>query len=135
MTLFAYGTLLAPEIWFAVAGRDCPSEEAVLPGYEIRRVKGGDYPGIIRAGDEDEVPGRVFSGLDSEILGRLDAYEDGFYERIEVTLLDRRGNPVESETYVIPEKHREILSNETWSLDWFRERAMAEYMARLFSSR
>ena len=133
MTLFAYGTLLVPEIWVAVTGCECPSEEAVLPDYEIRRAKGGDFPGIIQAADGNEVPGRVFSGLDVEILQRLDAYEDRFYERIGVTLLDRRGNPVESETYVIPERHREVLSDELWTLDWFREHAMAEYMARLFS--
>lgn len=133
MTLFAYGTLLVPEIWFAAAGRECPSEDATLPGYEILRVKGGDFPGIIQTAGGNEVPGRVFSGLDVEIFERLDAYEDSFYERVGVTLLNRRGNPVESEAYVIPERHRDVLSDDSWTLDWFREHAMAEYMARLFS--
>lgn len=133
MTLFAYGTLLVPEIWLAVTGRDCPSAEAVLPGYEIRRVKGGDFPGIIRAREADSVPGRVFTGLNAEILQRLDAYEDTFYERIAVTLLDRRGNPLESEAYVVPERHRGVLSDESWTLEWFREHAMADYLARVFS--
>jgi len=133
MTLFAYGTLLVPEIWFAVAGRDCPSEEATLPEYEIRRVKGGNFPGIIRAGETDSVPGRIFTDLDAETLRRLDAYEDTFYERIGVTLLDRRGNPLESEAYVVPDRNREVLSDEPWTLEWFREHAMADYLARVFS--
>ena len=64
---------------------------------------------------------------------RLDAYEDCFYERMGLTLLDRRGNPVESDAYVVPERHRDVLSDEPWTLEWFREHAMADYLARLFS--
>ncbi|MCB1228627.1 MAG: gamma-glutamylcyclotransferase [Verrucomicrobiae bacterium] len=130
MTLFAYGTLLVPRIWRAVTRCDCPSEPATLPGYAIFRVLEADFPGIIESRPESSVPGRIFSGLDDEILARLDAYEDDFYERREVTLLDATGNPVQSQAYVVPARFREGLSDEPWTLDWFETEAMDSYLAR-----
>ena len=133
MNLFAYGTLLVPEIWFAVTGRECRSEEAVLPGYDIRRVRDGDFPGIIHSEDAPGVPGRVFFDLDYEIITRLDAYEDSFYERIVVPTQDHSGQLLPSQAYVIPESHRAVLSDEPWTLEWFREHALTEYFARHFA--
>ncbi len=129
-TLFAYGTLLVPRIWRAVTGRDCPSEPATLPGYAIYRVRDADFPGIVSAGKNSSVPGRLFSALDADVLHRLDLYEDEFYVRREVTLLDAEGNPVESQAYVVPERFQEQLSRDTWTLDWFESEAMENYLFR-----
>ena len=131
MNLFAYGTLLVPEIWLAVAGRACESVEVVLPGYAIRR--GGDFPGIIRAPDAAGVPGRVFLDLDAELLERLDQYEDSFYERIEVGPRDGQGQALTAQAYVVPERCAEVLSDEAWTLTWFRDHALDDYVARLFA--
>lgn len=134
MNLFAYGTLLVPEIWAAVTGRpECPGEEAMLPGYVIRRVKGADYPGVRLGEAADTVAGRVFSALDGETIRRLDEYESSFYDRIPVSLRTVRGETIQSQVYVIPERNRDALSEEGWTLEWFREHAMARYMARHFS--
>ncbi len=130
MTLFAYGTLLVPEIWRSVTGRACPSEPATLTGYAIRRVRGADFPGIVPAGPDDVVEGRIFSGLDAEMIARLDAYEDKFYDRLVVTLSTAGGDPVESQAYVVAPEFTGALSDQPWSLEWFRREAMADYMAR-----
>ena len=129
-TLFAYGTLLVPRIWRAVTGAECPSEPATLPGFAIYRVRDADFPGIIAAGAKSVVPGRLFTGLDEEILQRLDLYEDEFYVRREVTLLDAEGDPVESQAYVIPDRFESILSREPWTLEWFESEAMDAYLFR-----
>lgn len=134
MNLFAYGTLLVPEIWRAVAGRDFPSSPATLRGYAIFRVRDADFPGIARTESGGLVPGRVFFDLDAETVARLDAYEDTFYERLPVCPADERGLPVDAEAYVVPNRNRALLSGETWTLDWFRAHAEADYRARLFSS-
>lgn len=131
MNLFAYGTLLVPEIWRAVTGRDCESVGAVLSGHEIRRIQGGDFPGIVRAAGSSRVIGRVFLGLDVETVARLDRYEDTFYERIAVTPRSTSGQSLAAQAYVVPATHADVLSNETWSLDWFRAHAEADYVRRL----
>lgn len=130
--LFAYGTLLVPEIWRAVVGRDFPSRPAILRGFEIRRVTGADFPGIQPSDNpESEVAGRVFIDLDDDALRRLDAYEDSLYDRLDLTLLDESSHPVRSWVYVVAEDQRNCLSADSWSLDWFLAEAADGYIARL----
>jgi gamma-glutamylcyclotransferase (GGCT)/AIG2-like uncharacterized protein YtfP len=45
--LFTYGTLMFPEVWRVVVGKDFESTPAQLPGYQIFRVRDAVYPGII----------------------------------------------------------------------------------------
>ena len=130
-SLFAYGTLLDPVIWTAVTGSpDKGSEPAHLPGHAIYRVEGADFPGIVTASPEDQVPGRLFPGLTPEILARLDAYEDLFYERREVSVVLEGGQSQTTQAYVVPDRHRHWLSEETWTLEWFREEAREDYLRR-----
>lgn len=130
MHLFAYGTLLIPDIWHLAAGRGCLSEEAVLRGHLIRRVREADFPGILEAGPDAEVPGRVFLDLDPDTIARLDAYESDFYERRQVTVQVAE-RELRAAAYVVPEARAAILSDEEWSLDWFREHAFTDYYRRL----
>lgn len=129
-SLFAYGTLLVPRIWLGVVGRDFPSCPANLPGFAIFRVENADFPGIIPANPEDLVPGRLFTGLDDTVIARLDAYEDNFYDRRGVTLLDAGGNPVLSQAYVVADAFRGALSDDRWTLDWFEKNALERYARR-----
>lgn len=130
-SLFAYGTLLEPRIWKAVTGaRSIVSEPATLPNHSIFRVEGADFPGILADRPGDEVPGRLFSEIDPVALARLDAYEDEFYERrgVEVILAD--GRTVPTQAYVVPERHRSWLSDERWTIEWFRTEALDSYLRR-----
>jgi gamma-glutamylcyclotransferase (GGCT)/AIG2-like uncharacterized protein YtfP len=45
--LFTYGTLMFPEVWRVVVAKNFETTPAQLPGYEIFRVAGALYPGII----------------------------------------------------------------------------------------
>lgn len=129
-SLFAYGTLLVPRIWRGVVGREFPSIPARLPDHSIYRVKDADFPGIIPTDTGDIVSGRIFTELDEEVITRLDAYEDDFYVRREVTLLDARGNPLESQAYVVADPFRESLSSDPWTLEWFEKTALERYASR-----
>jgi gamma-glutamylcyclotransferase (GGCT)/AIG2-like uncharacterized protein YtfP len=64
MHLFTYGTLMFPEVWQAVVGRQFETTPAQLPGYEIYRVAGALYPGIIAVNPSPYGRGQVrdFSG-------------------------------------------------------------------------
>ncbi len=135
MNLFVYGTLLIPEIWRRISGADSlESRAATLEGYEVRRVAGEAFPGIVvgEAGGEP-VAGRVFFGLGAAEMRLLDAYEDSFYERIKVMPLVDGLGPVAAQAYVVPQDlAASILSAEPWSLAWFERHALADFRARLF---
>lgn len=134
MNVFIYGTLLVPRIWKEVTGcEDARSEPASLSRHRIFRVDGGDFPGIIEDPvAPDPVPGRVVFGVSEEIVRRLDAYEDDFYERISVRV-DTGSGPVEAHTYrVRGSEAAEILTAEPWTLEWFEGEALGRYWERVF---
>jgi gamma-glutamylcyclotransferase (GGCT)/AIG2-like uncharacterized protein YtfP len=133
--LFAYGTLLVPEIWKAVVGKEFPSEPASLPGYEIRRVVNEDFPGIRPSGDPlGFVEGRVFHSLNEDTLMKLDRYEGNLYDRFEVLLAMPNSASIQSETYVVSPNFQHLLTNEFWNVDWFVNEALEQYLKKLLPS-
>ncbi|PLB42328.1 gamma-glutamylcyclotransferase family protein [Aspergillus candidus] len=134
--LFFYGTLMAPQILHRVIhGSPTPEawqkalltfKPAVLHGYRRHRVRGADYPGIVRVssttsststatGENTKAPtgeldttasvlGTVVSGLTQGDLHRLDIYEGTEYakERVSVRIL-RESLPQSENT--IPSGH------------------------------
>jgi gamma-glutamylcyclotransferase (GGCT)/AIG2-like uncharacterized protein YtfP len=84
--LFAYGTLLFPEVLRAVAGRALPSRVATLPGFARWRLIGEIFPAVVAAAEQDRVSGVLYVGLDSDEWRRLDEFEGELYERRAVTV-------------------------------------------------
>ncbi len=111
--LFAYGTLLFPEVFEAVTGRQGRGAEAVLTDWAALRVRGEVYPGRRRAAGA-RTPGRVYAGLDPETWARLDAFEGELYELavVEVACQDRL---CRAGVYAIAESHQGRLSAERWN--------------------
>ncbi len=112
--LFAYGTLMFPEVQRAVIGREPPMKEAILRGYKRLRVKGQNYPGIIESANS-VVRGRLLQGLTEEELLRIDEYEGEEYERTTAIIQTAKG-PVDAFVYVIKGQYRHILSDEEWQI-------------------
>ncbi|MDB4358631.1 gamma-glutamylcyclotransferase [Verrucomicrobiales bacterium] len=137
MNLFVYGTLLVPRIWETVSGiSNASGKKGSISGYQILRVRGGDFPGIVLTEkNEDSVTGNLFCDLPGRAMKRLDAYEDTFYERRKVDVILTDGSRVSAHAYVVPEsKAPKILSTDPWTLEWFEEHALETYWARLFGS-
>jgi gamma-glutamylcyclotransferase (GGCT)/AIG2-like uncharacterized protein YtfP len=127
MNLFAYGTLMFPEVWERIAVGEFPSEPATLPGFAIYRVKEAVFPGIVRAKPQDRVEGLVFRGLHDEALFELDAYESDLYDRIPVIVATAQG-PLDCTAYVIPESNRQALTHQPWNAAWFQEHQLQRYL-------
>lgn len=134
MNLFVYGTLRIPAIWEAVSGsQQIPSVPATLVGYRIQRVKGGDFP-VIMADPlaVEPIPGTLVLDVSKSALCRLDAYEDPFYVRTNVTVATPGGS-FEAEAYVLPENRADLMSDEPWTLAWFEATALARFWEEHFS--
>jgi gamma-glutamylcyclotransferase (GGCT)/AIG2-like uncharacterized protein YtfP len=131
MNLFAYGTLMFPEVWEQVVGRPFAAERATISGFAVRRVVDDVYPVLIHADKNSGVDGLVFRNVDHATLARLDAYESDFYQRLEVTATLSNGECLACQAYVLPERNRDAASAETWNADEFAVHSLAQYLQRL----
>jgi gamma-glutamylcyclotransferase (GGCT)/AIG2-like uncharacterized protein YtfP len=123
--LFAYGTLMFREVMAAVTGRDGSPVEAVLEGFERRRVRGASYPGIVpRAGGQ--VHGRLWRGITPEDLARLDRFEGSMYAR-QVHIVQTPSGPRKAWLYVVRPAQRWMLTSRDWEPAEFRDRVVARH--------
>lgn len=123
MNLFAYGTLMWPDVLKAVMGRRLKGEKAILHGYTRRRVKGQHYPVVFQA-LEESVEGIFYTGLTLDEFQCLDAFEGVQYERVELPF----GDTIAC-VYVLSNDWKHIAESERW----FPEMLKPEHLAA-FSS-
>lgn len=118
MNLFAYGTLMNPEVWVRVTGRTFRCAAATLQSYAVRRLHGHDFPGILPVPGQS-ARGLVYFDLDADTFARLDAYEDDFYQRTVLTVeLCGSGTAEEAGVYLIQPAFHTIVAPEPWVPDF-----------------
>jgi gamma-glutamylcyclotransferase (GGCT)/AIG2-like uncharacterized protein YtfP len=119
MHVFAYGTLMFPEVWQAVTGGDFASISGSLRGYAAFRVQDAVFPGIVRADDGCVVKGVLYLDVGTSALARLDRFEDDFYVRETVTIECTDGVRRKGEAYIVPDRNRHVLTEESWTRETF----------------
>jgi gamma-glutamylcyclotransferase (GGCT)/AIG2-like uncharacterized protein YtfP len=132
--LFAYGTLLFPEVLRVVTGRELLPCAAVLERYVRRRLDGELFPAIVDGAELDRVVGALYRGLDDRGWRRLDRFEGALYERREVTV--RCAATTEEEmcpafTYVLSPAWRHRLGQGEWDPAAFERDHLAAFLARI----
>ena len=123
--LFAYGTLLVPEVMERVAGRGFPAERAVLVGWRRRLLRGATYPGLVPAAGE-RVEGLLYDGLDAGALARIDRFEGALYERRELPVVLGSGENRAAFVYVLRPEHRGLVTELPWNEAEFRARHLRD---------
>lgn len=113
MNLFTYGTLMDPAVWSRVAQEECESRSAMLNGYDVRKLRGVTFPGLVEC-EGCSAPGLLYLNVSAAAMQRLDEYEDDFYERIEVTVHLEDGTGVAAQVYLMHSAHRDIVLPERW---------------------
>jgi gamma-glutamylcyclotransferase (GGCT)/AIG2-like uncharacterized protein YtfP len=119
MNVFTYGTLMYPEVWQTVVGRQFATVEGIAPGYAVYRVSNAVFPGMVAAQDES-VRGVVYLDVDPVSLARLDKFEDDFYERQSVRVECDDDQQRTAEAYIVPPASRGVLTDEPWNRETFR---------------
>ena len=119
MHVFTYGTLMFPEVWQAVVGREYAAVLGTAASYAIYRVADAVFPGIVAAGDDEAVRGVVYLDVDDAAVARLDRFEDDFYERQTLWVDCDDGERRAVGAYVVPAKNRAVLTDEPWDRDDF----------------
>lgn len=127
-SLFAYGTLMLPEVMIAVCGSCFPSQKAVLKGYARYMTRNEVFPTMVmEKGACTE--GLLYRGLDSKSIDLLDAFEGALYFRKEVDVTLADGSTVRCHAYVIKGNCRSRLSDRPWDAGLFRTRDLAGFLA------
>jgi gamma-glutamylcyclotransferase (GGCT)/AIG2-like uncharacterized protein YtfP len=132
MHVFTYGTLMFPEVWQAVVGRQFEAVEGTAAGFANYRVVDAVFPGIVKAGDRDLVHGVVYLDVDDASLTRLDLFEDDFYERQSLWVECADGQRRAAEAYIVPPQNRHVLTDEPWQRAAFVASGSLEQFIRRF---
>jgi gamma-glutamylcyclotransferase (GGCT)/AIG2-like uncharacterized protein YtfP len=130
MNLFIYGTLIVPEIWRRVVGRDCRRQSALVRGMRVVRATGELYPVMVATEDEHSAAsGYVVFDVTAKDIAALDDYESAIYDRIAVQAELDSGELVDAQTYLLPRRSIARASEEPWTLDWFEREGLSRYLA------
>jgi gamma-glutamylcyclotransferase (GGCT)/AIG2-like uncharacterized protein YtfP len=115
--VFAYGSLMFPDVWEKVVRGHYRSARALLRGHARYEITGETYPGMVPAAGES-VPGVVYFDVTRQDMAALDGFEGSDYrrERVEVTL--DSGESVTVDTYIYLQAAR--LRGTPWHPEAFR---------------
>jgi gamma-glutamylcyclotransferase (GGCT)/AIG2-like uncharacterized protein YtfP len=131
MHVFTYGSLMFPEVWRSVVGRDFATIAGTAAGYSIFRVRDVAFPGITPAGKGSSVAGLIYLDVDNESIARLDRFEDTFYDRLSIEIDCVDGERRLAGAYVVSAKNRHVLTAEPWTAEWFESSGgLADFIAR-----
>jgi gamma-glutamylcyclotransferase (GGCT)/AIG2-like uncharacterized protein YtfP len=111
---FCYGSLEFEAVMRAVTGRSYPREPASLEGWERRRVRRANFPGV-RARAGAVTRGTLFRGVGAAESERLDRFETDLYDRRLLPVRTCSGALVDAWVYVVPEERARALSEEPWN--------------------
>ncbi len=126
MSVFAYGTLMFPEVVEAVLGHRLEAIPAVLWGFSRFVVAGRSYPGVV-PDPAGEIRGQLLMDVDADSLKRLDRFEGEWYERLATSVRTERGR-VCAFVYVVPATRAWVLSRERWNEADFRLRHLQDFL-------
>jgi len=134
--LFAYGTLMFPEVRRALIGDDLPTAPVELAGYArytVRHPHLAPFPAIVPRPDR-EVTGVLLYDLDAVARDALDQFERidaGLYRKVVLSVRDRAGLTATAVSYVAGPGVASHLRG-PWDPESFRRNQLASFMERVF---
>lgn len=117
--LFAYGSLMFPEVWEKVVTGRYEQACGMVKEHARYRVRDMTYPGMI-AQPGASVEGVVYFDISDADMAVLDAFEGEAYRRLKVTVELSDGRQIEAQTYLFCEPSE--LSEQRWEPERFEMR-------------
>lgn len=129
LAVFAYGTLLFPEVMAAVTGRAGSAVDARLEGFARRALRGVCYPGLLPCAGA-RVEGRLWTDVQPRELARLDEFEGRRYRRQPVRVIAQAGER-NAQVYVLNATFRWLGTAADWDPARFRALHLSRYVGAL----
>lgn len=127
--LFAYGTLMCPQIMAEASGLAPAHLAGRLTGYSRRTVRGEWYPGLVPE-EGGLVEGVVYPGIPAPAWKRLDRFEGQMYARETVVIELADGSKTDACTYVFRPQFKRRLSAKDWDYLSFLEAGVTRFRCR-----
>ncbi len=116
--LFAYGTLMCPDIMQAVAKQHYKSSKAMVTGYRRLKVRNQHYPGLIPLAGTS-VEGRAYFNISPASWRQLDLFEGEMYSRQIIEIMLENSTVISAFTYIVRERYHTYLTTDDWDFDEF----------------
>jgi len=127
MKIFAYGTLMIPEVMYTVTTCKFRFDNAILRDYPRFTVKGESYPGIIPVTDA-VTEGIIYFDVDELSLTRLNAFEGDLYQLTPILAEIKGGDIFNAQAYVVKPKFRNHLSSLEWNAIEFAQKHLEAFL-------
>ncbi len=129
VNLFVYGTLLFPEVVFALTGKKFKTKNAILLDYKRYKIFdqhiSRKYPAIIES-KSSVVKGKILFDIDEESLKILDFFEDKEYEK-KTVIVQSDNKTFETIVYVWKNEFKNKLKSK-WSEEEFKKKHLYNYI-------
>lgn len=116
-------------VWRQLLGRQHRRIKAALEDYQRCCIRGESYPGI-RPLAGSTVEGQLVFDLRPAELERLDRFEGSEYQRIEVEVITRRGDPCRCSVYLVRPEHRHRLLDKPWDPREFEASQLKHFLVQ-----
>lgn len=128
--LFAYGTLMSPDILQEVTGCVPPYLTGTLTGYSRRQVKDEVYPALI-ADENGTVEGILYFDVPEGAWVRLDRFEDEIYSREHVEVRLSPETVLPAMVYVTRPECLDCVDGKEWDYKGFLEKHKDSFLSAL----
>ncbi len=122
--LFVYGTLLYPELVYALTGKQFRTVDAILEDHQRLSIKHRSYPAVIPSKGA-RVNGKIIKDVDEASLAKIDFYEDKEYLRKHINI---QNQPVQ--VYIYDGKIAKLKDND-WDADSFYRNHFNFYLKKI----
>ena len=131
-SVFTYGTLQTQEVMRLVTGKEFNSIPATLSGYQRFKFKDKSYPGVIE-NSRCTIEGTLYTGIDSNALALLDAFEDIAYDRCLLDVTISEDQTEKAFVYTVKDEYKKYLSDEEWNKEEFEKSDLEKYIEAISS--
>lgn len=127
--LFTYGSLMFPAVWRQLVSEPRESKLAFLPNFSRRLIFLDTYPLIIADTAYTGILGKIYFGLTTADIARLDWFEGEIYRRIRIDAQVGR-EKISCETYVPKPEYETLVRQDIWRGDIFQSIQMPIFLGR-----
>lgn len=132
--LFVYGSLIFAPVWQNLVTQDYPSLPAFLPRYSRRKILLDNYPVAYPDNSSSGFLGKLYCGMNSRDLQRLDSFEGEIYERVECEVFTAKGR-ISAQVYRPKITYQILISHVPWTPRLFEVCLMKGFLERYCARR
>lgn len=128
MSFFGYGPLAFEDAASALSGGKLTGRPASVQGYQCSTLSSNGQPGMFPA-ENSSVEGVLFEGITENDMKVLEVFYDSYFEFKPLTVTLRGSTEtVETQTWIIPDRHSDVMVAEPWNPRKFEKNLLPDFV-------